>query len=308
NVHAVFPHVEVWFGEYPDLLVLGSAHPIVYDSTWVRELLGPRGALSDLAREWLSVERPDQYFGHRLLGPRGVDSLLARATFEHTDDHPRLEFVAARNFLAPGLSVGALFDSLAAIGAAGGDGAPALLLARTLAVRRSDAAVLPYVETLRTTEVTPGEFTVRDARIRLGLRDTVTAQVLLTTLYSHGNPGNMAWADAQLLGGLISTARREPMHRAMGFLGAALASGGDTAQARAALALLAARDSSWRLAATQALGALQAGRGTFRHPHAASFLTEALTSLTLDAPPPLADSLMAYAVARRPGMVRYREL
>ena len=167
---------------------------------------------------------------------------------------------------------------------------------------------MPYVETLRTTEVTPGEFTVRDARIRLGLRDTVTAQVLLTTLYSHGNPGNVAWADAQLLGGLISTARREPMHRAMGFLGAALASGGDTAQARAALALLAVRDSSWRLAATQALGALQAGRGTFRHPHAASFLTEALTSLTLDAPPPLADSLMAYAVARRPGMVRYREL
>lgn len=308
NLRAVFPHVEIWFGEYPDLLVLGSANPIRYDSTWVTQLLGPRGTLSDLAREWLNVDTPAQFFGHRLLGALGVDSLLKRATFEHTDNRPRLEFVAARSFLAPGLTVGALFDSLAQIGARGGDAAPALLLARTLAVRRSDAAVLPYVEALRSAEVTPGEFTVRDARIRLGLRDTAAAQNLLFALNARGHPGSMAWADAELLQGLIATARQEPPSRALGFLGAALNGGGDTAQARAALALLAVRDSSWRLGATQALAALRAGKGTFRHPHAASFLTEALTHLTLDAPAPLADSVMAFAVARRPGVVRYREL
>jgi hypothetical protein len=308
NLRTVFPHVEVWFGEYPDLLVLGSASPITYDPTWIRQLLGPRGALTDLAREWLNVDTPDQYFGHRLLGPLGVDSLLKRATFEHTDDHPRLEFVAARSFLAPGLTVGALFDSLAAIGVAGSDGAPPLLLARTLAVRRSDAAVLPYVEALRAAESMPGEFTVRDARIRLGLRDTASAQVLLSNVYTRGHPGGTAWADAELLNGLIATARQEPAHRSRSFLGAALAGGSDTAQASAALALLAVRDSSWRLGATQALAALRAGTGTFRHPHAGFFLTEALTSLTLEAPPDLADSVMALAVARRPGMVRYREL
>ena len=55
-------------------------------------------------------------------------------------------------------------------------------------------------------------------------------------------------------------------------------------------------------------GALAAGRGTFRHPYAASSLTEALTHLALDAPPALADSVTAFALARRPGMVRYREL
>lgn len=309
NVRAVFPHVEVWFGEYPDLLVLGSTSPIEYDSAWVHQLLGPgRGAVADLAREWLSVDAANQYFGHRLLGPRGVDRLLTRATFEHTDDHPRLEFVAARSFLAPGMNVGAIFDSLAVIGSAGGDGAPALLLARTLAVRRGDPAVLPYVEALRHAEEPPGEFTVRDARIRLGLRDTVTAESLLASLYSRGHPGGMAWADAELLQGLIATARQQPVQRAMGYLGAALAGGGDTAQARAALALLAVRDSSWRLGATQAVAALRAGQGTFRHPYAASFLTEALTHLTLDGPAPLADSVMAFAVARRPGMVRYREL
>jgi spermidine synthase len=308
NLRAVFPNVEVWFGEYPDLLVLGSAQPIRYDSARVRQIFATGGALTELAREWVAVDTPAQYFGHRLLGPRGVDSLLTRATFEHTDDHPRLEFVAARSFLEPGLTVGATFDSLAKISLAAGDGAPPLLLARTLAVRRSDLAVLPYVEALRSAETVPGEFTVRDARIRLVLRDTATAELLLSNVYARGHEGGPAWADARLLDGLIAIARHEPAHRSASFLGDALAGGGDTAQARAALALLAVRDSLWRLGASQALGALRAGTGSFRHPHAASFLTEALTSLTLDAPPALADSVMAFAVAHRPGMVRYREL
>jgi len=308
NVQAVFPHVEVWFGEFPDLLVLGSPRAMRYDSTWVHRLLAPASALGGLAREWLNIDAPDEYAGHRLLGERGVSRLVARATLEHTDDHPRLEFVAARRFLEPGMAVAALFDSLAQLGDSGGDGPPALLLARTLALRRNDAAVLPYVAELRRMERGPGEFTVREARIRLGLHDTLTAEVLLSHVYAYGRPGGKGWADAQLLGGLIATARQEPAGRALGFLNAALGDGADTAQTRAALALLAVRDSSWRRAATEALGALAAGTGTFRHPYAASFLTEALIRLTMDAPPSLADSVMGFAVARRPGMVRYREL
>ena len=308
NVRAVYPHVEVWFGEYPDLLVLGSAHPLSYDSTWVRRLVGPTGALGDLAREWLNIDAPAEYLGHRLLGERGVSGLLTRASFAHTDDHPRLEFAAARSFLAPDNSVAAVFDSLAQIGAAGGDGPPALLLARTLAIRRGDAAVLPYLEALRRAEPVPGEYTVRDARIRLGLRDTVSAEVMLSNVQARGRRDGRAWADAQLLEGLIAMARQEPASRVEGFLDAALAAGADTAQARAALALLAVRDSSWKRAATEALGALRAGRGTFRHPYAAYFLSEALGHLTLDGPPSLADSVMAVAVASRPGMARYREL
>lgn len=308
NVRAVFPHVEVWFGEFPDLLVLGSSRPLRYDSTWVRRLLGPAGALNGLAREWLNIDTPDDYVGHRLLGERGVGRLVTRASFDHTDDHPRLEFVAARSFLDPHTTVTAVFDSLAQLGDSGGDAAPRLRLARTLAVRRTDAAVLPYVEELRRAEPDPGEFTVRDARIRLGVRDTVTAEELLSNFSARGRRSGRAWADAQLLRGLIATARQEPAARAGGFLNAALAAGSDTAQARAALALLAVRDSLWKRGASEALGALAAGRGTFRHPYAASFLTEALNHLALDAPPALADSVTAFAVARRPGMVRYREL
>src|SRR4029077_13223467 len=184
NVRAVYPHVEVWFGEYPDLLVLGSARPLSYDSTWVRSLVGPTGALGDLAREWLNIDTPAEYLGHRLLGERGVSGLLTLARFAHTDDQPRLEFAAARSFLAPGNSVAAVFDSLAQIGAASGDGAPALLLARTLAVPPGAAAVLPYLEALRRAEPVPGEYTERDARVRLGLRDTVSAEGMLSSVSS----------------------------------------------------------------------------------------------------------------------------
>src|SRR5439155_13036238 len=92
------------------------------------------------------------------------------------------------------------------------------------------------------------------------------------------------------------------------FLAAALAVGGDTAQARAALALLAARDSLWSAAATNAHGALAAARGTFRHPFPAQFLTDVLSRLAFDGPPAMADSVLEYAVARRPGAARYKEL
>jgi predicted membrane-bound spermidine synthase len=309
NVRAVFPHVEVWFSETADLLVLGSPRPMSYDSTWLRRLMGSNGALADLSREWLDIDSPDQYAGHRLLGERGVDLLIQRASFDHSDDHPRLEFVAARSFLEPGNAIWSVFDSLVQFGAAGGDGAPPSLLARALALRRADLAVMPYVERLRSAEPRAGEFTVREAAIRLGLRDTVTAQRLLNPVLSRGREGGgQAWADAMLLSGVIATARHEPAQRANALLEAALVAGADTAQARAALALLAIRDSLWQRAAEQAIAALAAGRGTFRHPNAAAFLTEVLTRITLDGPPALADSVMAFAALRRPAVAPYREM
>jgi hypothetical protein len=88
----------------------------------------------------------------------------------------------------------------------------------------------------------------------------------------------------------------------------ALAAGADTAQARAALSLIAVRSSRWREAAFQAHGALTAARGTFRHPFPGEFLTQALSQIALDAPAPLADSLLTYATARRPGSARFLEL
>ncbi|HZE95356.1 MAG TPA: fused MFS/spermidine synthase [Gemmatimonadales bacterium] len=308
NVRAVFPHVEVWFGESADLLVLGSPQPLSYDSTWFRRLVGSGGQLGDLSREWLDIDSPGQFTGHRLLGERGVDLLIQRATFEHSDDHPRLEFVAARSFLDPDNNVSAVFDSLVTLGAAGGDGPQPWLLARTVAWRRTDAAALPYVQRLRRAEPAAGEFTVREAAIRLAMRDTATAEVLLSSVLARGRSAGQAWADAMLLSGVIATARQEPVQRASTFLEAALSAGADTGQARAALALLAVRHSLWQRAAEQAIAALAAGRGTFRHPNASAFLMEVLTRLTIDGPPALADSVMAFAVARRPGVAPYREM
>jgi hypothetical protein len=292
--------VEVWFGESHDLMVVASPRPIAYDPAWVSRLVGPGGALDGLAREWLNVDTPDQYFGRRLIGERGIDRLVARARFEHRDDRPRLEFVAARRFLDPGTTVAVVFDSLAEIGRVGGDAAPLLLLARTLAERRTDVGVLPYVEMLRRAAPESAEWKVRAASIHLGQADTAKALSLLSGLASRG--------DAKLLQAVISTARHETPSRARAFALGALAGGADTAQARAVLAVLAVRDSSWVVAGAEVRGALAAARGTFRHPFPAQFLGEVLTSLALDGPPALADSVLEYAVQRRSAAARYREL
>ena len=306
NVQEVFPHVEVWFGESQDLMVVASRRPLTYDSTWVARLVGPSGAIGELAREWLNVDTPGEYFGRRLIGERGISRLVERARFEHRDDHPRLEFEAARRFLDPRTNGAAVFDSLAEIGRAAGDAAPPLLLARTLAERRIDAGVMPYVEELRRAYPRSAEWTVRAASIRLGLGDTAAADSMATRV--AGLQTGDRRGEALLLRSMISTARRDAPPRARALALGALAAGADTAQARAVLAVLAVRDSSWAVAGDEVRAALAAARGTFRHPFPAQFLGEVLTRLALDAPPLLADSVLAYAVQRRSAVARYREL
>jgi len=134
SLHQVFPHVNVWFGGTADLVVLASSRPITYDRTWLAQLIGPGGQLQALSREWLSIDAPDQYFGRQLLGDSGVAHLIARATFGHSDDRPRLEFVAARRFLDPGAAANAVFDSLVQLGTRETGASPFTLL-RILAAR-----------------------------------------------------------------------------------------------------------------------------------------------------------------------------
>lgn len=308
NIREIFPHVEMWFGESHDLMVVASPRPITYDRAWVDRLVGPRGALHELAREWLLVSGTDEYFGRRLLGERGVARLTERARFEHRDDRPRLEFVAARRFLDPGSNSAAVFDSLVAIGLETRDGAAPLLLARTLAFRRGDAAVLPYLETLRVAQPDSLQWPARAAAILLAAGDTVAADVMVTLALSREGAAAGGRGSALLIKGMIATARHEPAVRTRALLRAALSAGGDTAQTRAALALLAARDSLWRAAAAETRSALAAGTGTFRRPNASYFLSDALARLGLDGPPALADSVLEYAVQRRPAVARYREL
>jgi spermidine synthase len=300
SLREVFPHVHVWFGGTSDLVVLASARPISYDREWVAQLLGPGGALHELGHEWLSIDSPDQYFGRMLLGDSGVTRLITRATFDHTDDRPRLEFVAARRFLDPGAAAHAVFDSLMQIGTRD-DGTSPFALLRILALRRGDAGVLPYLEGARRAQPNVAEWGVRMAGIRLAMGDTTRADSLLEAALARGPR-----ADALMTRALLAAVRNKPL--ATLHLKEALSAGGDTAQIRAALALLAARAGRWDEAAMQARGALGAARGTFRHPFPGEFLTQALGQIAIDGPPPLADSVLRYAVSRRSGSARYREL
>src|SRR3989440_780716 len=116
NVRAVFPHVQVWFSSPWDLMVVGSANPLRYDSAWLDRLFGAHGAVAGLGREYLAVDAPADFLGHFLLGEAGVARLVALADLTHSDDRPALEFVAARRFL-DSEGVGVVFDSLVTIAA-----------------------------------------------------------------------------------------------------------------------------------------------------------------------------------------------
>src|SRR6266540_398224 len=178
SLQAVFPHIHVWFGGTADLIVLASARPLTYDHDWLTLLLRPGSAVRTLSREWLNVESPDQYAGRLLLGDSGVARLVLRATFRHSDDRPRLEFVAARRFLDPDGGTYAVFDSLVQIGNRGDATSPFQLL-RILAARRSDASLLPYLEAAHRAQPGVVEWSVRTAGIRLALGDTAQADSLL---------------------------------------------------------------------------------------------------------------------------------
>jgi len=304
NLRAVFPHVHVWFGGSADLVVLASPRPINYDRMWLTQLLGPGGQLNAMSREWLSIDNTDQYFGRMLLGDSGVTRLIQRANLEHSDNQPRLEFVAARRFLDPGAAADAVFDSLIQLGKGDAGTAPFALL-RILAMRRSDAGVLPYLDAAHRAQPDVVEWSIRNAGIRLALGDTAQADSLLGAVIA-GRRTPRPPSDALQMRGLLAAARNQPV--AAMALREALAAGADTGQVRAALALLAARGSRWGEAASQARGALGAAQGTFRHPFPGEFLSQALGRIALDAPPGLADSLLSFAVGRRPGSARYREL
>ncbi len=300
SLHEVFPHVHVWFGGSADLVVLASPQPLTYDRTWLTQLLGPGGPLNVLSHEWLSIETTDQYFGRLLLGDSGVARLIDHSTLEHSDNRPRLEFVAARRFLDPGAAAYAVFDSLVQLGKGDAGTSPFALL-HILAARRSDAGVLPYLDAAHRAQPDVFQWSVRAAGIRLALGDTAQADSLLHAVIARNGS-----VDALQMRALLAAARSQPL--AGTALREALAAGADTAQVRAALALLAVRGSRWDEAASQARGALSAAQGTFRHPFPGEFLTQALDQIALDAPPGLADSVLRYAARRRPGSARYREL
>lgn len=303
NLKSVFPHVEIWFSSPGDVLVLGSAQPLRYERAWLERLVGPRGALGALGREYLGVDEPDDFFGHLLLGEAGVGELLGRASLVHRDDRPRLEFVAARRFI-DNRDVAGTFDSLAAMRAVTEerDGLSPLLFAKALTVRRGDPAALRYVDRARQARPDDATWVAHAAAIRIGLGDTTFADSALPRLVKAGRDP-VAWAVSGLL-----ALRRGNTARASALFSGALAAGADTAEARAGLAAVAARERRWDRVEAEARAAFAAARASLRHPYPREGLSDALTPFALEGPRQAADMLLQEAVESRGGWVRFHEL
>jgi spermidine synthase len=303
NVRAVFPHVAVWSGGAYDLLVLGSAVPLGRDTAWVSTLLRGRGTLADFGREFLELDDPGAYFDRQVLGEAGVDRLLSRATLTHTDDHPELEFVAARRFL-DAEPVGRILDSLAEIEkpVEAADRLSPLRLARALSKPLGNLAGLPFIRAAHAAHPDDASWRLRLAAIRVSLGDTAFADSTLPGLLGRdADPG------ALLLAGNLALARHQAS-RARALLLQSLVRGADSAQAFAGLAQLEARDSLWSAVATDVHAALRATRNTQRSPFPRETLTPPLTQLALQGPPAVADDVLVETIQSRPGWFRAYEL
>ena len=299
NVRDVFPHAELWYSSPWDLMVVASGRPLRYDRAWLERLFAdPR--IGALGREYLNVNRPEQYVGHLVMGDAGTARLAGRGAILHRDDRPQLEFVAARSFLDSD-SPGEVFDSLVAIGAAADAAAPPEALAWALSSRRGDPAGLEYVEAARRAHPRDDRWTFHVAAMRMSLGDSSLADSALPRLARAGDP------EALLLAGIVA-AKRDQRERARRLLGRAIAAGAYEAEARAVLAALAARDRRWGEASVEVRRALAAVGSTFRHPYPRDWLGEALTALSLDGPAPRADSLLTMALETRPGWASLYEL
>ena len=303
NLRAVFPHVEIWFANSSDLVVLGSREPIRWNGARVAAALRPGSATADAMRRWLLVTEPEQLLGHFLLGERGTAELAAHAPFEHTDDHPSLEFQAARALLA-GTASGPVFDSLLALKGAVGDSLPGMVdwPLKPGAWRAGYAAALPddQPEALHSAELAVA------AAPRDAAREALLGTVLFGRRDYRGALGHLESAlaatpdDPRLLltAGLTQLALSNPA-KGVPLLERVRERGGDSAFAAAALAQLAANSGNFAAAAVEASRAIQSLKPTLEHPFPDA-LEPAVTLLAQQAPPQLAGPVFERAVAARP--------
>jgi spermidine synthase len=304
NVRAVFPHVEVWYANPSDLIILASREPIHWNASRVAAIVEGPGPLHTAVRDYLLIDRPSQLLGHYLLGDRGSAALARGAGFTHSDDRPALEFVAAR-YLLVGPREGLAFDSLVALKMAVGDTAPAL---EEWAVTPDEIlgalvhALPPYNDlTLRLarerTHAAPAD-PEREAALGHVLLERREYGEALTHLEASLalRPRDV---DALLGAGVAHFALGE-MGPAHGFLLRARDVGeGDTVAVTAMLAIVASRAGDDVTAAAEALRALRGLRPTIRAPFP-PVLDNVLRTLASRASRAVAAPVFDYAVTARP--------
>jgi spermidine synthase len=303
NLRAVFPHVEMWYANPSDLVVLASREPIRWSEARLAAALSPGTATGRTAIDWLRVETPAQFLGLFLLGENGTAVLSGTARFEHTDDRPALEFAAARGLLvSPG--VGGVFgqlldlkwtlrDTLPLLD--GWTVAPAvwrLAYARSLPADNRHSLALAE-EAL---QLAPDDAAARGevGRVLFERSEFRSAHVhLRAALERRPRDGRLL-----LLSG-VATAALGDLPGARELLSRARESGGDSAYASSVLAELAVGERDYATAAAEARRALRALRPTLANPFP-SALESAVNRLAIEAPPPLAAPVMELAVATRP--------
>ena len=303
NLRAVFPHVEIWFSNASDLMVLAAHDAIRWDRVRIAALLEANTRTGRAARDWLQVASPDDLLGHFLLGERGAASLAGGASFDHTDDMPALEFEAARSLLAATLAR-PVFDSLVALKRAVGDSLPHLVnwslapgawqeaFAQALPGDRR-AALAAAHQALDLAPRDPAReaglgYVLLDRRDFAGARPYLDkaiaarrddADLLLATAQDHLAVGDTAGA-----GPLLERVR---------------GAGGDSAYASALLAAVAASHGDYAEAATEARHALEWLRPTLARPFPDE-LGDVFETLANHAPQPVVGPLIDFAAAARP--------
>lgn len=304
NVRAVFPHVEVWYANPSDLIIVASREPIRWSVSRVAGIIDRPGPLREVLRDHLRIDRPSQLLGYYLLGDRGSALLARGAGFTHSDDRPALEFVAAR-YLLVGPREGLAFDSLVTIKMAVGDTAPSL---EAWPVSHDDI-LAALVRALPSSN----ELTVTLARQRLRAapadpeREAELGRVLLerrayrdALLHLDASLARRPRDVGVLLGAAMAHFDLEEVDQARGLLMRAREVGdGDTVAVAAMLAVIASHAGDDSTAAAEALRSLRGLRPTFRTPFP-PVLETVLRALASRATPAVAAPVFEYAVASRP--------
>ena len=303
NVRAVFPHVEVWYSNPSDLIILASRGPIRWNRQRVADVIDSPGPIREAMRDWLKIGRPEHLLGRFLLGDSGSARLARGAGFVHSDDRPALEFVAARHLLV-GQRDAMAFESLLSVRTATGDSLPALdgwpvsrddaLEAYALALPPSTDMALAFARRYAEAAPTLAERQAAVGAVFFERRDYRAALPYLDAALAR-RPNDPVLL---LRSGIARFGLGDTAHVREALLRSRLA-GGDSVFATAMLAEIAARDGDDRTAAAEALRALRGLRPTIATPFP-SPLEATMRLLASRAAPDVAGEAFDFAAASRP--------
>lgn len=303
NLRAVFPHVEMWYSNASDLVLIASRRPVVWNRDRLTALMRPGTPTHELFRDWLELERPSRLLGRFLLGDSGTAALAATAPFRHSDDRPALEFVAARGLLGETGGV-IVFDSL-------------------LGVRQEARDTLPRLEGF---SLVPGEWEAayayhlpQDSRLARHMASTAmtadsgSPEVRRGVARQHYMRREFALARPHIAAALrqipddpellvmagVTAGTLGDGALARQFIARADAAGGDTVLTSSLLAEYAASDGHWERATMLTMRALRALRPTLATPFPVA-LQNVVRNFALYAPPQFAAPVLETARELRP--------